>query len=154
MHLSFATCGTFSHLVVQKYSAAAAAAADESDEWLGTTVDDTDTIVLHRFFSKYNDKIGKELLSQAKPIDEDDSVAMEGREAWGTLCTALVDIGDPLEVPQLSRLPCSDHEGYIDLMTRYVHRNSDSIREIFVETSMPQVSAQHCALVYNYIERQ
>ena len=128
------------HCVIQKYSAAAAV-DDESDEWLGTTADDTDTIVLHRFFSKYNDKIGKELLSQSKPAnEEDDSVAMEAREAWGSLCTALVDIGKPLEVPQLSRLPRSEHGGYIDLMTRYAHRNSDSIREIFVETSMPHVS--------------
>jgi hypothetical protein len=67
---------------------------------------------------------------------------MEGREAWASLCTALVDIGDPLEVPQLSRLPRSEHEGYIDLMTRYAHQNSDSIQEIFVETFMQQVSAQ------------
>jgi hypothetical protein len=132
-------CGALSHLVIKKYSAAAAAAAadNESDEWLGTSADDTDTIVLHRFFSKYNDKIGKELLSQAKPANEEDSVA---REVWASLCTALVDIGPPLEVPQLSSLPRSEHEGYIDLMTRYAHRNSDSIREIFVETSMPQVS--------------
>jgi hypothetical protein len=133
-----------SDLVVQKYSAAAAAAAaaaDESDEWLGTSADDTDSIVLHRFFSKHNDKIGKELLSQAKPTSEEDSVAMEGREAWASLCTALVDIGDPLEVPQLSSLPRSEHEGFIDLMARYAHRNSDPIQEIFVETSMPQVSS-------------
>jgi neurofibromin 1 len=126
-------------LVIQKYSAAAAANDDESDEWLGTTADDTDTIVLHRFFSKYNDKIGKELLSQAKPVNGEDPAA-----AWGTLCTALVDIGDPLEVPQLSRLPRSEHEGYIDLMSRYAHRNSDPIREIFVETPMPQVSTSLC----------
>jgi hypothetical protein len=67
---------------------------------------------------------------------------MEGREAWASLCTALVDIGDPLEVPQLSRLPRSEHEGYIDLMTRYANQNSDDIQEIFVETFMEQVSAQ------------
>jgi hypothetical protein len=75
---------------------------------------------------------------------------MEGKDAWGTLCTALVDIGEPLEIPQLSQLPSSEHEGYIDLMTRYVHRNSDPIREIFVETSMPQVGIHVCANHHSY----
>jgi neurofibromin 1 len=114
---------------------------DDSDEWLGNSVDDTDTIVLHRFFHKYNDKIGKELLSQAKPANEEDSAIADGsREAWGSLCTALVDIGMPLEVPQLSLLPRSEHGGYKNLMARYAQQDSDAIRDIFVETSLPQVS--------------
>jgi hypothetical protein len=57
--------------------------------------------VLHRFFVAQYDKIGKELLSQGKPSDEDDS-ALEGKQAWDAVCAAILDIGPPLEVPQLS----------------------------------------------------
>lgn len=111
---------------------------DETDEWLGTTVDDTDAIVLHRFFVAQYDKIGKELLSQGKSSNEDDS-ASEGKQAWDAVCAAILDVGPALEIPQLSSTPRIDHEGYIDLMKRYSHRNSDAMREIFVETSMPEV---------------
>ena len=41
---------------------------DEQEEWLDTAYDDTDIIVLHRFFDKYADKVGKELLSTAKSL--------------------------------------------------------------------------------------
>ncbi|KAF8811488.1 Rho GTPase activation protein, partial [Phlegmacium glaucopus] len=36
---------------------------DSNDHWLGITSDDTNAVVLHRFFHKHADKIGKELLS-------------------------------------------------------------------------------------------
>jgi hypothetical protein len=94
--------------------------------------------VLHRFFVAQYDKIGKELLSQGKSSNEDDSTS-EGKQAWDAVCAALLAIGPALEIPQLSSTPRIDHEGYIDLMKRYSHRNSDAMREIFVETSMPEV---------------
>lgn len=111
---------------------------DEGDEWLGTTADDTDTIVLHRFYAKHGDKIGKDLLSQGKLPNDDDN-SQGGKDVWIQLCAALMDIGDPLEVPQPSPFICSDHEEYIDLMSRHQHRNTDHVKDIFVETPMPQV---------------
>ncbi|KAK7006126.1 hypothetical protein R3P38DRAFT_3214187 [Favolaschia claudopus] len=48
-------------------------AEEEADEYLDTTSDDTDIIVLHRYFHKHADKIGKELLSLSKPSDNDPS---------------------------------------------------------------------------------
>ncbi len=43
---------------------------EEQDEWLETAYDEYDIIILHRFFDKYADKIGKGLLSSSKPSDQ------------------------------------------------------------------------------------
>lgn len=109
---------------------------DDFDEWLGTTTDDTDAIVLHRFFVDHSGKIGQELLSHGKPNEGDPD---EGKQAWSAVCLALLAMGDPLEVPKRASSSRAEHEGYIDLMERYNHRNSDALRDIFVETSMPEV---------------
>jgi len=117
---------------------------EDEDEWLGTTSDDTDTIVLHRFFDKHAGKIGKELLSYSRPSpDGDDAPPIIGKYAWDGLCALLVDMGNPLGVPQLSPLNRSEHQGYIELMSRYVHRNIDCVRGLFVATSTPQVSFRY-----------
>ncbi|KAH7916805.1 hypothetical protein BJ138DRAFT_1121610 [Hygrophoropsis aurantiaca] len=120
---------------VNKYSAAAA--DEESSEWLGTTSDDTDTIVLHRFLDKHADKIGKELLSYAKPGTDGSSASMGAKRAWDDLCELLVELQKAPEVPRLSHLPCSEHRDYIDLMNRCAHRSIDAVRDIFVEADNP-----------------
>jgi hypothetical protein len=121
----------------QKYSASVV--DDEADEWLGNTPDDTDTIVLHRFFEKHADKIGKELLSLSKPCSESDQTAISGKGAWDGLCAALVDLGQAPEVPRLSPYATAEHREYQDLMSRYAHRNTDAVRDLFVETPAPKV---------------
>ncbi|KDQ64130.1 hypothetical protein JAAARDRAFT_118551 [Jaapia argillacea MUCL 33604] len=122
---------------VNKYSTSGA--DEDANEWLGNRYDDTDTIVLHRFFEKHADKVGKELLSLSKPATEGDP-AVDGKQAWDALCAALVDLGQPLEVPRLSPLTSSEHRDYHDLMSRYNHRSTDSVRDLFVETDIPKVS--------------
>ncbi|KAJ7094350.1 hypothetical protein C8R44DRAFT_384405 [Mycena epipterygia] len=106
---------------------------EETDEWLGTTSDDTDIIVLHRYFHKHADKIGKELLSLSKPSDNDPSI-ISGKHAWDELCGMLVELGTPLDIPKLSSASSHEHRDYIDLMTRHAHRSTDSVKNIFVET--------------------
>lgn len=125
-------------LSVQKYSATAA--DEDAGEWLGTTADDTDTIVLHRFLDKHADKIGKELLSYVKPNNEDDSVTMGARRAWDQLCNLLVELQEAPEVPRLSLLPSSEHREFIDLMNRCCHRNIEPVRDIFVSADVAEVS--------------
>ncbi|KAF8076811.1 hypothetical protein FPV67DRAFT_1605221 [Lyophyllum atratum] len=110
---------------------------EENDQWVGTTSDDTDIIVLHRFFDKHADKIGKELLSLSKPSTEGDSTAVSGKRAWDGLCALLVDLGPPLEIPRPSTLPHHMHPDYIDLMTRYAGRNISQVEDIFLETNVP-----------------
>jgi hypothetical protein len=112
---------------------------EEDDHWQGTTSDDTDMIVLHRFFDKHADKIGKELLSLSKPSADGDITAINGKRAWDGLCALLVDLGSPLEVPRPSTLTSSDHREYLDLMARYAHRNTESMKRLFVETDVPSV---------------
>ncbi|KAI0306901.1 hypothetical protein B0F90DRAFT_1915023 [Multifurca ochricompacta] len=105
----------------------------DSHEWKGVTYDDTDTIVLHRFFSKHADKVGKELLSFLKPSIEGDASAINGKRAWDALCSALVDLGQPIEVPRLSILSSLEHREYLDLMARYDRADVTAVRDIFVE---------------------
>jgi hypothetical protein len=95
--------------------------------------------VLHRFFDKHADKIGKELLSLSKPSGEGDPSTINGKRAWDGLCALLVDLGSPLEVPRPSPLPCADHKEYLDLMARYAKRDTAPVEEIFLETSVPAV---------------
>jgi neurofibromin 1 len=111
----------------------------DSLEWKGITYDDTDTIVLHRFFSKHADKVGKELLSFMKPSAEGDPSAINGKRSWDALCSALVDLGQPIEVPRLSVLSSSEHREYLDLVSRYDRADVTVVRDIFVEAGAGKV---------------
>ena len=121
----------------QKYSTGAV--DEDEDEWLGTTADETDTIVLHRFFDKHMDRIGKELLKYFRPATET-SPAVSGKSAWAALCALLVDMGNPFGIPELSSLSRSEHKEYMELMSRYSHRNTDAVKDIFIESSSSRVS--------------
>lgn len=123
----------------KKLSPSSTTTEDENDQWLGTTSDDTDLIVLHRFFDKHADKIGKELLSLSKPSSEGDPAAINGKRAWDGLCALLVDLGSPLEVPRPSSLTSAEHKDYLDLMARYARRDTSLVEEIFLETPVPPV---------------
>ncbi|KAJ6515229.1 hypothetical protein C8R45DRAFT_1049017 [Mycena sanguinolenta] len=109
---------------------------EETDEWLGTTSDDTDIIVLHRYFHKHADKIGKELLSLSKPSESDPSV-ISGKHAWDELCGMLVELGTPLDIPKLSPASSREHRDYLELMARHQHRSTESVKNIFLETDTP-----------------
>ncbi|THV03328.1 hypothetical protein K435DRAFT_835905 [Dendrothele bispora CBS 962.96] len=102
----------------------------DDDEWLGTAADDTDIAVLHRFFDRHADKIGKELLSITKPS------ADSGKRAWDALCTLLVDLGPPLEPPKPSMQYSKEHRLYKDLMARHEGKSTDAVQHIFVSTGL------------------
>ncbi|KAI8982739.1 hypothetical protein BD414DRAFT_515918 [Trametes punicea] len=111
---------------------------DEGDEWLERTYDETDTIILHRFFEKHADKIGKELLSSSKVsaekmTPEAEVAAVNGKRAWDALCAALVDLGQPLESPKLSTLTSREHREFLDLMSRCDRRDTTTVQDLFVE---------------------
>lgn len=128
----------FKRLIVTKKPATSP--TNELEEWSGAT-DDTDVIVLHRFFDKYADKIGKELLSLSKPSPEGDMTAVNGKRAWDGLCALLVDLGTPLEVPKPSSLQSTEHGDYLELMEDFAGRNVSRVRDLFVEIEVPVVSS-------------
>jgi len=81
------------------------------EEWIGLPYDDTDSIVLHRFFNKHTDKVGKGLLSLSRPSEANTS-AVNGKRAWDNLCAALVDPDSSIPPPQPSTLDSSSLEGF------------------------------------------
>ena len=95
------------------------------------TSDDADAVVLHRFFHRHADKIGKELLSLSKS-----SLDVTGKRAWDGLCALLVDLGPPMEVPRLSYLTSDEHPEYSELMARQANRNTASVEGLFIETDI------------------
>jgi hypothetical protein len=129
----------FSNSIVQRYNPSLNDEDKDSYEWKGVTYDDTDTIVLHRFFSKHADKVGKELLSFMKPSAEGDPSTINGKRAWDVLCSALVDLGQPIEVPRLSAMSSSEHREYLDLVARYDRADVTAVRDIFVECGTGKV---------------
>ncbi|OBZ70421.1 Neurofibromin [Grifola frondosa] len=115
---------------------------EEPDEWLDRTYDDTDTIVLHRFFEKHADKIGKELLSSSKIAPEKvtpeaEAAAAQGKRAWDALCSTLVELGQPLESPIVTTLSSREHQEFLDLMARCDRRDTGSVQELFTEAAIP-----------------
>ncbi|CCM02314.1 uncharacterized protein FIBRA_04405 [Fibroporia radiculosa] len=115
---------------------------DEPEEWLNTTYDDTDTIVLHRFFEKYADKIGKELLTVSKPPVEKltpqaEAHVANGKRVWDALCASLVELGQPLEAARITTASSQEHREYLDLMERFKHRDTTPVQGLFVEALCP-----------------
>ncbi len=87
----------FSLMISQKYQTPN---DDKTDQWTGTISDPTDIIVLHRFFHKHADKIGKELLSLSQTVNRwRKPQLLPVNVAWDGLCALLVDLGPPLEAP-------------------------------------------------------
>lgn len=131
--------------------------ATASEEWTGHGVpDDTDVIVLHRFFDKHADKIGKELLSLSKPSPESDASAINGKRAWDGLCALLVDLGTPSEIPRPSTQPTESHAEYQELLEECAQCDMSSVKGLFVEVDTQPVrpllvhhSYQHLTTIFS-----
>ncbi|CAE6422943.1 unnamed protein product [Rhizoctonia solani] len=107
---------------------------EEVEEWLGTTYDEVDQMVLHRYFSDHVDKIGKDLLVASRPGTSQANDTVAGKRQWDKLVNVLVELGQPVEVPMLSRSTAEDHLTYKPFMRSQSHRNPDaSIREMFIQ---------------------
>lgn len=104
------------------------------EEWLGTSYDEVDQAVLHRYFSDHVDKIGKDLLTTGKPASSQATDTIAGKRQWDMLVNVLVELGQPVEVPVLSRNSSEDHGPYKTFMRSQAHRTPDaSIRDTFIE---------------------
>ncbi|TCD61394.1 Ras GTPase activating protein ira2 [Steccherinum ochraceum] len=108
---------------------------EEQDEWLDTAYDDTDNLLLHRFFDKHADKIGKELLSASKITDP---LASDGdaKTSWQAICEAIVENNTETAAPQLATLGSREHQPYLDIMAKCGHRDTSSVHHLFVEATV------------------
>jgi neurofibromin 1 len=79
-----------------------------------------------------------------KPSAEGDPSTINGKRAWDALCSALVDLGQPIEVPRLSAMSSLDHREYLDLVARYDRADVTAVRDIFVETGAGKVRIFWC----------
>lgn len=110
---------------------------------MDTAYDDTDNIVLHRFFERHADKVGKELLSasttQAGTDGDDDKGSGSGKRSWNAICNALVENPQASLIPTVSTLSSKEHHDYLELMARYSHRDTTSVQHLFVPAVTPKV---------------
>lgn len=74
-----------------------------------------------------------------KPSAEGDPSTINGKRAWDVLCSALVDLGQPIEVPRLSAMSSLEHREYLDLVARYDRADVTAVRDIFVESGAGKV---------------
>ena len=123
---------------MQKYSPP----EEEQEEWLDTAYDDTDNFVLQRFFERHADKVGKELLSAStKPSEEgdDDKGTGSGKRSWNAICNALVENTQASLVPTVSTFGSRDHPEYLELLSRYSHRDTSSVQHLFAPANTAKV---------------
>lgn len=113
---------------------------EEREEWLETQYDDTDTILLQRYFMDHVDKIGKELLSNPTLPDESalDSEATS-KSSWQAICSAIYESNVHTEIPMATDGTTEDHMPYKELIARFAMRDVSSVQHIFVETHVPKV---------------
>ncbi|CCO27597.1 Neurofibromin AltName: Full=Neurofibromatosis-related protein NF-1 [Rhizoctonia solani AG-1 IB] len=112
---------------------------EETEEWLGTTYDEVDQMVLHRYFSDHVDKIGKDLLVASRPGSSHANDTVAGKRQWDKLVNVLVELGQPVDVPMLSRSTAEDHLIYKPFMRSQSHRTPDaSIRDMFIQAPGPK----------------
>lgn len=106
--------------------------------------DETDHMLLHRFFRVNADKVGKELLSYPSvPASRESEQAIAGgKQTWDVLCATLVEIGDPLEIPKPPMIASAAHVRFQEFLQKNAHRNMDSVKDVFLAPVGPQVSAR------------
>lgn len=95
-------------------------------------------VVLHRFFVKHADKIGKELLSSSKPFNDSDQAAANGKRAWDGLCTLLVDLGPPLDTPRPSVQTSEQHREAQELLQIPRAQIPESVTKLFSKCPTPE----------------
>jgi hypothetical protein len=99
-------------------------------------------MLLHRFFSVNADKVGKELLSvSGSTSGEADSHLITAKQIWDNLCGVLVEIAPMVEIPRPSAIPASQHIRFQEFIQRNSHRNTDGVRDIFLESPIPKVGS-------------
>lgn len=113
--------------------------------------DETDHMILHRFFRTNADKVGKELLSYpGHPSSrESEPASASGKQTWDVLCATLVEIGEPLEIPRPTPLGAAQHMRFRDFIQRNGQRNMDGVKDIFLSPAGPLVCVVYSTYLAN-----
>ena len=105
--------------------------------------------MLHRFFDKHADKVGKELLSSTQLEEEDvDDASGAGKRLWNSICNALVDTTQASIIPVMSTATSAEQHEYQDLMARYSHRDTSPVKHLFVPAITKVCSSPTRELVF------
>lgn len=123
---------------------------EEAEEWHGSSYDEADAIVLHRFFHRFADKVGKELLGFSR-MSMDDEASQTGKQTWDNLCSTLVEMGQPVTIPPPSKDMISQHQLYQEFMRTHEHRSKDLVRDLFYALPTPQGHSPVYALLLHRI---
>lgn len=112
--------------------------------------------MLHRFFQKHADKVGKVLLSLSRMTNSHDAAAASGKRTWDYFCNLLMELGVALEPPTLTDKPSNKHQAFERFMAKNRHRNMDPVREIFQNTTSLKVrpSCYHNAMCLTVFLRE
>ncbi|KAF8577060.1 hypothetical protein K439DRAFT_586493 [Ramaria rubella] len=101
----------------------------ETDEWLGFSCDDADTMILRYFFQKHRDSIGSCLLDE---VSDDSSATPRTRNStWSLLCNILTDLGPSVDAPIPAVAPAAANFPFRNFMSQNARRNTEPVRDIF-----------------------
>ncbi len=90
--------------------------------------------------------MGKELLSAASKASEteidEEKATGTGKRSWNAICNALVETTQASLIPNMSPFTSSEHPEYLDLMSRFSHRDTSPVHHLFVPAVTPQVRTE------------
>lgn len=100
------------------------------DQWLGTTYDTTDSMILYTFFHRHHDEIGRILLS-GPSVSGTEPAAREPAAIWTQLCNILAELPPIIDLPNPDVPNFADNVEFQQFMMQNAHRNRDPVRHIF-----------------------
>lgn len=94
--------------------------------------DEADSIFMHYFFAHHADRVGKELLSPAKIMqDSDGNGFIKGKLMWDRLCATLVEVGQVIDRPTQASDPTSTNQLLAAHLKRYRHYDVSNVDHLF-----------------------
>ncbi|KAH7101725.1 hypothetical protein BKA62DRAFT_794260 [Auriculariales sp. MPI-PUGE-AT-0066] len=104
------------------------------DITLAAPYDESDGLVLHRFLHMHSAQVSRYFteLAVATGFDESEHVKM-----CNTISGILLELGKPAELLSAA-VNAREHTAYREFVSRYSHRNMETVREIFVKLLSPK----------------
>lgn len=113
---------------------------------MGLSYDESDMIILHRFFQKQTDKIGRVILVSAGSKESPNG----NKRDWDKICDILLDAGSALDPPNTTNQPSNQHQIFRSLMAKHGHKNTEPVRDIFVKAMALDVYSPFLFYIYMF----